>query len=145
MIWYAAILFNNYSTSSSCTWADSQWGAEVPSWLSTHYDESEWNNCFIIYSIFSCCFVFSEVAFSRRVTISASVGSANLTAILNFTTHRIWAEILVVKEPIRELRCHYLVTCVYNKIWYMICYAMIWYVIWYGMIWYNMLYDMIIW
>ena len=26
-----------------------------------------------------------------------------------------------MKEPIRELRCHYLVTCVYNKI----CYASI--------------------
>ena len=46
----------------------------APSWLSTHYDESEWNNCFIIYSIFSCFFVFSGVAFSRSATISPSVG-----------------------------------------------------------------------
>ena len=90
----------------------------VPSWLSTYYDESEWNNCFIICSIFSYFFVFSGVAFLRRATISASVGSANLATILNFTTHRILAEILVVKEPIRELHCHYLVTCVYNNHYY---------------------------
>ena len=63
-------------------------------------------------------FVFSGVAFSKRATISTLVGSANLAAILNFTTHTIWAEILVVKEPIRELRCHYLVTFVYNKYTY---------------------------
>ena len=62
-------------------------------------------------------FVFSGVAFSKRATISALVSSANLAAILNFITHRIWAEILQ-KEPIRELRCHYLVTCVCNKLWY---------------------------
>ena len=49
-------------------------------------DENEWNNCFIIYSIFSCFFVFSGVAFSRRATISAS---SSLATILNFTTHRI--------------------------------------------------------
>ena len=66
--------------------------------------------------------MFSVVAFSRRATISDLVGSSNLAAILNFTTHRIWAEILVVKEPIRELRCHYLVTCVYNnRLLYMVC------------------------
>ena len=59
--------------------------------------------------------MFSGVAFSRRATISASVGSANLAAIFNFSAHRIWAEILIVKEPFRELRCHYLVTCVYNN------------------------------
>ena len=127
------------------------------SWLSTHYDKSEWNNCFIIYKLlinlfsileyhlsrqitkqsalesavlfqfmkqtpeficmngFNVCFkfimkfffiflnlplriltpysvaffVFSGVAFSKRATISTLVGSANLAAILNFTTHRI--------------------------------------------------------
>ena len=59
--------------------------------------------------------MFCGVAFSKRATISTLVSSANLAAILNFTTRRIWAEILIVKEPIRELRCHYLVTCVYNK------------------------------
>ena len=62
--------------------------------------------------------MFSGAAFSRGMTISASVGSANLGAILNFTTHRILAEILVVKEPIRELHCHYLETCVYNNFSY---------------------------
>ena len=63
--------------------------ARVVHELSTHYDKSEWNNCFIIYALFKLRFVFSGVAFSRRATISASVGSANLAAILDFTTHRI--------------------------------------------------------
>ena len=62
--------------------------------------------------------MFSGVAFSKRATISTLVGSANLAAILNFTAHGIWAEILVVKEPIRDLRCRYLVTCVYNNLLY---------------------------
>ena len=34
-------------------------------------------------------FLFSGVAFSRTATISASVGLANLAAILNFSAHRI--------------------------------------------------------
>jgi hypothetical protein len=41
-------LFSSYSTNSSRIWADSRWGA--PHRLSLIFDESEWNNCFIIYT-----------------------------------------------------------------------------------------------
>ena len=59
--------------------------------------------------------MFSEVAFSRIATISVFVDWANLATSLNFSTHRIWAEVLVKKKPFRELCYHYLVTCIYNN------------------------------
>ena len=55
-----------------------------------------------------------EIIDENHAIVSTSVGSANLIAILNFASHRISADSLLVQEPIRELRCRYLWTCVYN-------------------------------
>ena len=200
MIWY--MIFNNYSMSSSRTWADSQCGAEhwvgnqlimtrvsgiivyyiqiinqplfnsrisfIPAnyktfgfVVSRHVSVRETNTRVHLYERFQCFFwtynylkfFFIFVNLPLRILTPYSVAFFVFSGFLlfqkepqflpwsprqtsprlNFSTHRIWAEILVVKEPIRELRCHYLVTYVYNDMWYMI---------WYD-IWYDMIYDMI--
>ena len=56
----------------------------MPSWLSTHYDESKRNNCSIICSIFSCFLCFLELLFQEERQF---LPRSNLAVILNFTTH----------------------------------------------------------
>ena len=56
---------------------------------------------------FVAFFVFFGVLFSIKDFISSSVGWAKRSAILTFSTHGIWADILVVEEPIRGRDCSY--------------------------------------
>ena len=76
-----------------------------------HFRKLTVKNLNSIFSCFSCVFWSCFFRKSHNFYLGRL---GNLAAILKFTTQRIWAEILVVKEPIRELHCHYLVTCVYN-------------------------------
>ena len=64
-------IFNNYSTSSSRTVVRG-----APSWLSTHYDKSEWNNCFIIYKSLINFFSIVEYHLFRQITKQSASESA---------------------------------------------------------------------